>query len=408
MNESNTQDKNPVQHQLVLIVDDEEIVTQSLSSFLELETDYEIVTFQSPLKAVEFLKKRQADLVISDFLMPDINGLEFLTQVKKMYPDTTRIILTGYADKQNAIKAINEIGIYHYIEKPWDNDELKLIIKNSLENKSLKGLLKEKIHLLDETLKERQQLIVSNDMFQAELKLAKRVQQGMLPQSLPENNSISLTAIYQPALEIGGDFYDIISLDNDRIAILIADATGHGVQAALSTALLKFAFSSFRGQEVSPSEILEGMNLVLYNGLPKDIFVVALVVTVDVKTGQCQIVNSGIPYPIYINREKNKVEMIQANGLILGMADEDLYQPGDVIDIELNKNDSLLVFTDGLSETKSETDEMFDNNVLVETIEKKIPNKGSKIIDDLLLAASGFRESEQIEDDITLLCLDKN
>ena len=74
-------------------------------------------------------KKRPVDMVISDFLMPDMNGLEFLSEVKNLCPDTVRILLTGYADRDNAIRAINEIGLFQYLEKPWDNDHLILIIK---------------------------------------------------------------------------------------------------------------------------------------------------------------------------------------------------------------------------------------------------------------------------------------
>lgn len=96
----------------IVIVDDEEIVTQSLMSFLQLETEYEVHTFQSPEEALQLLRQRPIDLVISDFLMPGMNGLQFLAAVKKLHPDTPRILLTGYADKENAIRAINEVGLF--------------------------------------------------------------------------------------------------------------------------------------------------------------------------------------------------------------------------------------------------------------------------------------------------------
>ena len=74
--------------------------------------------------ALQELEKSPVDLVISDFLMAEMNGLDFLQQVKKMYPDVPCILLTGYADKENAIKAINEIGLFQYIEKPWGFEEI--------------------------------------------------------------------------------------------------------------------------------------------------------------------------------------------------------------------------------------------------------------------------------------------
>ena len=129
----------------VLIVDDEEMVLTSLSTLLSLETDYDVKTFVSAAKAVEHLQSNSVDLIISDFLMPEMNGLEFLTKAKSFKPEVPRIILTGFADKENAIKLINEVGLYQYIEKPWDNADLLLIIRNALEKRQLLANLLDKV-----------------------------------------------------------------------------------------------------------------------------------------------------------------------------------------------------------------------------------------------------------------------
>jgi response regulator RpfG family c-di-GMP phosphodiesterase len=130
---------------LIVIVDDEEMVLTSLRSFLNLETEYDVETYTSPKQALESLDSKPLDLVISDYLMPEMNGIDFLLQVKRLHPFSTRVLLTGYADKENAIKAINEVGLYQYIEKPWDNEELKLIVENGLERRFLMERLQEKI-----------------------------------------------------------------------------------------------------------------------------------------------------------------------------------------------------------------------------------------------------------------------
>ena len=130
---------------LLVIVDDEEMVLANLRSFLALETDYEVLTFSSPLRALKSIRESQIDLVISDYLMPEMTGIEFLLEVKKLQPYATRILLTGYADKENAIRAINEVNLYQYIEKPWSNDDLKLIIQNGLERRFLMADLEAKI-----------------------------------------------------------------------------------------------------------------------------------------------------------------------------------------------------------------------------------------------------------------------
>ena len=80
---------------------------------------------------------------MSDFLMPEMDGISFLSEVRKLKPEIPRIILTGYADKENAIKAINEVGLFHYLEKPWDNDNMLIVLRNGLEKqRTIKDLSK--------------------------------------------------------------------------------------------------------------------------------------------------------------------------------------------------------------------------------------------------------------------------
>ena len=134
----------------IVVVDDEKIVTSAFKTLLKVEGFSDAHFFNNPVDAIDFLKNNQPDLVISDFIMPQMNGLEFLTEVKKMYPEVSRILLTGYADKENAIRAINEVGLYRYIEKPWNNDDLIINIKNGIERSYLLSELRKKIAELEE------------------------------------------------------------------------------------------------------------------------------------------------------------------------------------------------------------------------------------------------------------------
>ena len=131
----------------ILLVDDEEMVLSSIKSFFAIETDYRLLTYTSPEKALAELDVdgNRVDLVISDYLMPEMDGITFLAKVREKLPLVPRILLTGYADKENAIKAINNVGLYQYIEKPWDNEDLKLIIRNGLEKTILLKQLETKI-----------------------------------------------------------------------------------------------------------------------------------------------------------------------------------------------------------------------------------------------------------------------
>ncbi len=129
----------------ILILDDEELVITSLQTFLDLETPYRTVTFTSAKLALQHIRDHDIDLVISDYLMPEMDGITFLSQVRELKPDIPRIILTGYADKENAIKAINQVGLFQYIEKPWENEDLRVIVRNGLEKMQLLKKLQMKV-----------------------------------------------------------------------------------------------------------------------------------------------------------------------------------------------------------------------------------------------------------------------
>lgn len=133
----------------VMVVDDEEMVATALRSFLELEMPYDVVTFTSPQEALDFITHDRVHVVIADFMMPEMDGITFLKAVRARNPQTTRILLTGYADKANAIRAINEAGLYYYLEKPWDNERLKLVVRNGVERSSLYTELDARISALE-------------------------------------------------------------------------------------------------------------------------------------------------------------------------------------------------------------------------------------------------------------------
>ncbi len=139
----------PTRTPTVLLVDDEEMVLTSLAAFLRLETDYTVETFTAPAEALAWGREHAADVVVSDYLMPDMDGIEFLKAFRDLQSHVPRVLLTGYADKENAIKAINEVGLFQYLEKPWDNDHLLLVLRNAVERTGLLRALETKIAEID-------------------------------------------------------------------------------------------------------------------------------------------------------------------------------------------------------------------------------------------------------------------
>lgn len=135
----------------ILLIDDEPMITTTLSTLIEMMLDYEVITYNSPKALIEsgILESEKIDLVISDFIMPYMNGLDLLSVIKEKQPNIVPILLTGYSDKESAIKSINELGLYYYLEKPWDNNELIKVIQNGIEKAKLEKELGQKLVVIE-------------------------------------------------------------------------------------------------------------------------------------------------------------------------------------------------------------------------------------------------------------------
>jgi response regulator RpfG family c-di-GMP phosphodiesterase len=134
----------------VVLVDDEEMVITSIRAFLQMETEYDVNGFTHPEEAVKYLETTPVDVVVSDYLMPKMNGIQLLAKAKQLQPEAARVLLTGHADKQSAIVAINDVGLYQYLEKPWENSQLLLVIRSAIERTQLLRKLQQKVGELDE------------------------------------------------------------------------------------------------------------------------------------------------------------------------------------------------------------------------------------------------------------------
>lgn len=135
----------------ILIIDDETMITSTLSTLIQMMLDYDVLTYNDPKTLLEsgVLETETIDLVISDFIMPYMNGLELLSLIKEKQPGIVPILLTGYSDKESAIKSINELGLYYYLEKPWDNHELIKVVQNGIEKAKLETELKNKVIVIE-------------------------------------------------------------------------------------------------------------------------------------------------------------------------------------------------------------------------------------------------------------------
>ncbi|MFH1398066.1 MAG: response regulator [Candidatus Omnitrophota bacterium] len=139
----------------ILLVDDEKNILNSISRLLQ-DDSREIITAENSREALEKLKSiGGVDLVISDNRLPDFSGIDFLIKVRQLYPNTIRVLITGYPDVESVIHAINKGQVYRFITKPWDNEEIKVIVKQALDfydvlkdNRSLLKIARQQADLL--------------------------------------------------------------------------------------------------------------------------------------------------------------------------------------------------------------------------------------------------------------------
>ncbi|MCA9667834.1 MAG: response regulator [Myxococcales bacterium] len=121
----------------VMVVDDDALITDTLAEFFFVELDFEPLTFTDPRDAAAHLRAHEVDVIISDMLMPEMDGIELLGIARDAQPDVPRIVLTGYADKDRALAAINEVGVFQFVEKPWQPERLRQTVVNALDKRQL-------------------------------------------------------------------------------------------------------------------------------------------------------------------------------------------------------------------------------------------------------------------------------
>lgn len=234
-----------------------------------------------------------------------------------------------------------------------------------------------------------------------ELRVARSIQQLLLPQHLPQLEGWNTAAHYQPARAVGGDFYDFIEAPDGRLVIIVADVSDKGIPAALVMASTRTLVRSAAQQFSDPGEILACANDKLVPEIPASMFVTAFCGILDPHTGTLHYANAGHTLPY--RRTRDRVEHVWATGLPLGMLPDASYETFKTT-IELDE--CLLFLSDGLTEAHAPSGAMFGEARLEQAL--RVPLSGQRLIDHLLADLAAFTgPGWEQEDDVTLLTLQR-
>ena len=238
----------------------------------------------------------------------------------------------------------------------------------------------------------------SRERIEQELKVAQLIQQNFLPRVLPDLPGWEVAAYYQPAREVGGDFYDLFELPDGHVAVLIGDVTDKGVPAAMVMAAARSLLRASGQRVVSPGEVLERVNDLLCPDIPEKMFVTCLYLVLDPSTGHVRYANAGHNLP-YARTADGSMEL-RAKGMPLGLLPGMTYEEHEAM---MSPGDGLLLYSDGVTEAHGAEREMFGTPRLIEHVAD--PASGD-LIDGLLTQLRRFTGADwEQEDDITLVTL---
>jgi len=327
--------------QIILLVDDEPNITNALRRELEdwcEEHCIDIITATSAIIGLNILetKGESTVIIISDLKMPEMKGSDFLLEVKAKYPHIVSILLTGYSETQEVIKAVSA-GIFSYMLKPWEPAFLLAEVQKAYDHGSL---LSQNAHYM-KTMEE-------------ELKWAGEMQKTILKPNIPKSDGVEFRSSYRPVqgLYCGGDYYDVIVAGSDKYLLLIGDVAGHGVKAAFVTGILKAIIypeyiRNVIGKEFSPGEFLswlnERMNFEFRS--TSNMLITFFAGVLDIKKQTLSYANAGHDHPFIIRGEK-AIEL-PVSGTSIGVVRSISYAEQVV---RIFSGDNLLLYTDGLVE----------------------------------------------------------
>ncbi len=256
--------------------------------------------------------------------------------------------------------------------------------------------------LYDEIKTTKNKLEEKDKIMSEDLSMAKRIQQSILSADNKGENKIDFSIYFEPMIEVGGDIYDVFQLNPGYYRIFIADATGHGVQGALSTMIIKIEYDKIKTFEISPDIILQLLNNVFVEGYSNiNMVFTCAILDIDIQNGYALFASAGHPAQYLLTN--GKIEKIHSKGKIIGVLKD---MDCEIIEKKLDKDSRFLLFTDGLTETFNEKKEEFGEERLAEILKTNNGINAEDFKSHLLEYLKEFRGNEPVNDDTTIIVVD--
>ena len=258
-----------------------------------------------------------------------------------------------------------------------------------------RGILEVMERLVEQEARERARI-------EQELRVARRIQEALLPKEVPEPEGWQLSPYYQPAREVGGDFYDFLELEGERLGVVVGDATGHGVPAALVMSNTQSVLRTVAQMGSAPGEALAEANEVLCTYIPPNMFVTCFYAILEPESGRLLYANAGHNLPF--RQHDDQADELWATGMPLGLMPGMGYEEKETV---LMPGDGVLFYSDGLVEAHDPQGEMFGSPRLRSLLIEH-PTDGESLTAFLLEELERFAgEGWEQEDDITLVTLQR-
>jgi sigma-B regulation protein RsbU (phosphoserine phosphatase) len=394
----------------LLIVEDSPVyaeILQRLLPTLGADLKFAAQWVDTAERALEEIHRTAYELVLLDYKLPGADGLAVLTHIRSMPPDRQPavIMLTGMGREEIAVEAMKS-GAKDYLPKDClDVPSLLRAITSALERKRLE----------EQLARYTEELHQKNAQMQADLNLAREIQEAFLPHeypSFPANVAPKESALrfyhrYHPTSEVGGDFFDVLALSDTEAGVFVCDVMGHGVRAALVTAIVRALVEDLKPKAGDAGQFLTAINRGIVSILKQTrlpMFVSAFYLVADVGRGELRFANAGHPGPLHVKRHLGIAELLRADdfrpGPALGVFDDSTYPAATR---PLAAQDMVMLFTDGLFEVDGRNDEQFGQDRLLESVRARVGRPSQEIFDGLLADVQQFTAGKGFVDDVCLV-----